>query len=99
MGLILICTKIPSHGAAGERGVEVDANDTVVRREVFTLPGWDEAPGDEDDPVPLAPTPFPRLRASRGAAGCGCSPVPLRPPQPPALSGLGEEDSSGWRFR
>lgn len=49
MGLILICATIPSHGAAGERSAEVDANDMVVHREVFTPLGW-----DEDNPFPPA---------------------------------------------
>lgn len=84
MGLILICTPIPSYGAAGGRSAEVDANDMVVRRGVFTPLGWDEAPGDGDNP-------FPQFCAGTGAAGCGRSPVPPCP-------GLGEEDSSWWRF-
>lgn len=78
MGLILICTKIPSHGAAGERGVEVDANDTVVHREVFTLPGWDEAPGAEDDPF-LSPGSVP-AEVPQGA-GAPRSPCARRSPR------------------
>jgi len=54
MGLILICTKIPSHGAAGEGGVEVDANDRVVCREVFTPPGGTRPQGGGR---PLSPGP------------------------------------------